>query len=144
MRTLITTTAFVVVITIIYAAAATRAQTVVVTARDCAAMAQYVPDPSVEYRPGVDVAGNKVAPADLGGGTHIELPKEFQIPITVDLQKRLGIPADPTQYQTDKFQIGTVSYKDGRAYFNGQSLQDQDTALLSELCQKQLRAVRTP
>jgi hypothetical protein len=140
MRTLITTTAFVVVITIIYAAAATRAQTVVVTAQDCAALAHYVPDASVDYKPGVDVASNKVVPADVGGGTHVELPKEFQIPITVDLQKRLGIPVDPNQYQTDQFRIGTVTYKDGRAYFNGQPLQDEETARLSELCQKQLRA----
>jgi len=144
MRTLITTTAFVVVITIIYAAAATRAQTVVVAAHDCTALAQYVPDPSVDYKPGVDVEGRKVAPADLGGGTPVELPKEFQIPITVDLQKRLGIPADPNQYQTDKFQVGTVTYKDGRAYFNGQPLQNDETARLSELCQKQLRDARAP
>jgi len=144
MRTFVTTTAFVLVITIIYAAAASRAQTVVVTARDCTALAQYVPDRSVDYKPGVDADGKPVVPADLGGGTRIELPKEFQIPITVDLQKRLGIPVDPNQYQTDQFKIGTVTYKDGRAWFNGQPLQDEETARLSELCQKQLRAARTP
>lgn len=140
MRTLITTAAFVAVITIIYAAAATRAQTVVVTERTCAALAQYVPDPSVDFKPGVDVDGAPVVPADVGGGVKINLPKEFHIPITVDLQKRLGIPVDPNQYQTDQFRIGTVTYKDGRAYFNGQPLQDDAAAQLSALCQQRMHA----
>lgn len=142
MRTFVTTTAFVAVITIIYAAAATRAQTVVVSGSACAALAQYVPDPSIDYKSGVDVDGQPVEPADLGGGVRIDLPKEFQIPITVDLQKRLGIPVDPSQYQTDQFRIGTVTYKDGRAYFNGQPLQDEAAAELSALCQQQMQARR--
>lgn len=142
MRTFITTAAFVAVITIIYAAAVTRAQTVVVTESACAALARYVPDGSVDYKPGVDADGHPVVPADLGGGVKADLPKEFQIPITVDLQKRLGIPVDPNQYQTDHFQIGTVTYKDGRAWFNGQPLQDEAAAQLSDLCQKQLHTKR--
>jgi hypothetical protein len=142
MRTFVTTAAFVAVITIIYAAAATRAQTVVVSGSTCAALARYVPDPSVDYKPGMDADGQPVAPADLGGGVRIDLPKEFQIPITVDLQKRLGIPVDPNQYQTDQFRIGTVTYKDGRAYFNGQPLQDEAAAELSALCQQQMQARR--
>ena len=32
---------------------------------DCAALVAHVPDDDVAYRPGVDVRGNKVAPADL-------------------------------------------------------------------------------
>jgi hypothetical protein len=139
MRTFISTAVFVAVITVIYAAAVTRAQTLVVTESACAALARYVPDPSVDYKPGVDVDGRPVTAADLGGGTKLDLPAEFQIPITVDLQKRLGIPADPGQFQTDQFRIGTVTYKDGRAWFNGQPLQDEAAAQLSELCQQQMR-----
>lgn len=141
MRTFVTTLCFVLVITIIYAAAATRAQTVVVSVTDCAGLARHVPAADVAYRPGVDVDGKDVAPADIGGGVKIELPKEFEIPITVDLQKKLGIPSNPALFQTDHFKVGTVTYRDGRAYFNGQPLQDEEAARLSELCQQQLRAV---
>ena len=140
MRAVVTTVAFVLVISIIYAAAATRAETVVVTAADCAALAQHVPDADVSYKPGTDADGKPVAPADLGGGIRIETPATFEIPITVDLRQKLGIPPDPTQFQTDQFTVGTVTYRDGQAFFNGQPLQDEESARLSELCQRQLRA----
>lgn len=140
MRTFVTTIGFVLVITIIYAAAVTRAQTVVVTVTDCAGLARHVPASDVSYQPGLGVDGKDVVPADVGGGLRIEIPKEFDIPITVDLQKKLGIPANPSLFQTDHFRVGTVTYRDGRAYFNGQPLQDEEAARLSELCQQQLRA----
>lgn len=139
MRTFLTTTAFLLAISIIYAAAASRAQTVVIAASDCAALARHLPEPDVAYSPGVDAEGRAVEPADIGGGIQLAMPREFEIPITLDLQKRLGIPPDPAQYQTDQFRIGTVTYKDGRAWFNGQPLQDEDTARLSALCQQQMR-----
>ena len=138
MRTAITTAAFVLAISIIYAAAVVRAQVVQVTAQTCADLVRYRPAPDVAYKPGVDAEGRPVAPADLGGGVSIALPKTFEIPITVDLQRLLGIPADPALFQTDQFRVGTVTYADGRAYFNGQQLQDEAATELSDLCQRRL------
>ncbi|NKB21976.1 MAG: hypothetical protein GKS01_15900 [Alphaproteobacteria bacterium] len=139
MRSFITTAIFCFAIIIVYSASA---QTVTVTKEDCARLVQHVPNQGVAYRPGVDAYGRKVIPADLGGGLRIKAPKEFSIPITMDLQKLLGLPVDPNFFQTQNFTVGTVNFKNGRAYFNDQPLQNEQAAKLSELCQKRMSAGR--
>lgn len=135
MRTFVSTAALIVAIILIYSA---DAQTVKITESDCSNFVRHVPANDVAYKPGVDAKGRAVVPADLGGAPQIKVPTEFSIPITVDLQKRLGIPADPNSFQTQNFAIGTVTWKDGRGYFNGQPLQNEDAARLSALCQERL------
>jgi hypothetical protein len=56
----------------------------------------------------------------------------------MDLQKSLGIPVDPSKFQTQNFTVGTVKFQNGRAYFNDQPLQSEQAAKLSSLCQKRL------
>lgn len=124
-----------IVVGLFFCAGSLPAQTIVLTEAQCAGLVQHQPAADVAYKPGVDVKGRAVAPADLSA-SQIALPKEYSIPITVDLQKRLGIPADPNQYQTSDFTVGTVTLKEGRAYFNGKPLQDDSTARLAALCQK--------
>ncbi|MCH9011461.1 MAG: hypothetical protein IIA68_00175 [Proteobacteria bacterium] len=109
--------------------------TVAITRADCARLVAHVPAPDVAYRPGVDVYGREVAPADLGGAPRIELPETILIDIEIDLQARFGIPADPTQYDPDA-EVGEVAYRDGRFTFNGQPLQDQAQAELAARCQE--------
>src|SRR5690606_14696963 len=58
---------------------------------DCRLLVKHVPSPDVAYRPGVDVNGDPVAPADLDGGYRVALPGTVRIPITVLLQERFGI-----------------------------------------------------
>ena len=139
MRTFLSTAALLVAIILIYSA---DAQTVTIKAEDCAQFVQHVPVSDVAYKPGVDVHGRAVAPADLGGSVAIDLPKEFSIPITVDLQKRLGIPVDPNQFQTQNFTVGTVVWRDGQGFFNGQPLQSEESARLAALCQEQFGPAR--
>ncbi len=114
------------------------ADTVTITRDGCAALERYQASADVEYKPGVDVDGNAVAPADLNGGVPpIEMPSEIVISITSLLQSKFGIPADPNSYKPEAY-IGTVTVKpDGRAYFNGQPLQDDAAYELAQLCQKQ-------
>ncbi len=127
------------------APATARAETITVTAETCAALAEYLPAPDVAYRPGVDVNGNPVAPADLGGTPQIEVPQDFTIAITVEIARVLGIPAfpDPARPQDDTYKpeanIGIVTYKDGRFAFNGQPLQSDAEAALARLCERQAR-----
>ncbi len=139
MRGFVTTAIFCFAILIIYSAGA---QTVTVMAADCTRLVTYTPSNDVTYRPGVDVYGRKVAPADLNGGLQINMPTEFSIPITVDLQKSLGLPVDPNKFQTRNFTVGTVKFKNGRACFNDQPLQSEEAAKLSGLCQKQMTTKR--
>jgi len=139
MRTVLSTTALLIAIILIYTA---DAQTVTIKAEDCAQFVKHVPAADVAYRPGVDVAGRKVVPADLDGGVNLDLPEAYAIPINVDLQKRLGIPVDPAQYQTRDFTVGTVTWRDGQGFFNGQPLQSEESARLAALCQARLDTAR--
>jgi hypothetical protein len=128
----------------ILAAVPAFAQTITITREGCAALQQYVPAPDVDYRPGVDVDGNAVAPADLNGSPQIKIPDEIAIAITVLLQRKLGIPANPADYKPEAY-IGTVVVKpDGRVYFNNQPLQDDAAFELAQLCQKQGGAPNPP
>ena len=136
MRSAIGTVGFLLLIGLIYQAA--EAQLVTITGQDCASLVRHVASDDTAYKPGVDVDGKPVVPADLGSAQAVELPKEFSIPVTVDLQRRLGVPPDPNQYQTQNFTVGTVTWKDGAAWFNGRPLQDEESRRLSEACQKRL------
>ncbi len=109
--------------------------TVAITRADCARLVEHVPGPDMAYRPGVDVYGQEVAPADLGGALRIELPETVLIDIEVDLLQRFGIPANEVLFDTDA-EVGEVAYRDGRFTFNGQPLQDQAQAELAARCQE--------
>ena len=125
------------------AGAAAGAETVTITEQSCAQLTRHVPRADVEYRPGTDVMnGKKVVPADLNDTPPIKVPENFTIAITVELAHTLGIPAfpDPAHPERDLYKpeanIGTVEYKDGHVTFNGQPVQNDAEAALSELCQK--------
>ncbi len=111
---------------------------VAITRADCARLVAHVPAPEVAYRPGVDVYGREVAPADLGGAARIELPETILIDIEIDLLQRFGIPASPALYDPDA-EVGEVAYRDGRFTFNGQPLQDEAQAELAARCQEIVR-----
>ncbi len=123
----------------LFAAAPARAHEekveVAITRADCARLIEHVPAPDVAYQPGVDAYGRAVAPADLNGDTAIQVPETLHIPIEIDLQERLGIPADPALYESD-IPIGEVVYRNGRLTFEGRPLQDQAAAELSRRCQE--------
>lgn len=106
---------------------------VTVTEGQCRALTAHVPAPDVAYQPGTDVMGRPVAPADLPGGSRIALPDSFDIPITVDLGDRYGIPADPSLFDGE-VQVGTVTLQDGRLYFNGQPLTPEDEQAIAYAC----------
>ncbi len=108
---------------------------VTISKADCARLVEHVPAPDVAYQPGVDAYGREVAPADLNGGTQIQVPETLRIPIEIDLLDRFGIPANPALYESD-IPIGEVIYRDGRLTFEGQPLQDDAAAELSRRCQK--------
>ena len=111
---------------------------ITISKADCDRLAVYQPAPDVAYQPGVDANGRPVTPADLNGGTQIAVPETIRIPIEIDLFDRFGIPANPDQYEADA-EVGEVIYRNGRAYFNDQPLQDETAAELAALCQKIVR-----
>ncbi|MGB0631529.1 MAG: hypothetical protein ACPGRZ_12630 [Alphaproteobacteria bacterium] len=98
------------------------AATVTVTRDDCRHIVAHSADASVAYKPGVDVNGRPVAPADLGGGFAVKPPETFSMDINIDLQERFGLPANKGQYMGE-IKAGKVEIrKDGRAFYHGQEL----------------------
>jgi len=111
---------------------------------DCARLARHYPADDVTYRPGSDVRGKPVVPADLNGdpngGGGLILPDAVVIPIEVDLFERYGIPANSANFKGDIF-IGevVVDVASGRATFNGQPLESDAEAELAARCQRIVR-----
>ncbi len=110
-------------------------QTVTVSQTDCLELVKHVPAADVVYEPGVDVHGRPVVPADIGGSLQVTPPKDFTIDITVRLDKRFGIPATADLYQPEA-NIGVVTIKGNKAYFNGQPLATESIDELAEICRK--------
>jgi hypothetical protein len=109
---------------------------VAISRRDCEQLARHEPAPDVTYQPGVDVHGRPVAPADLGGGSQIDLPEVIYIPIEVLVQDRFGIPANSVLYDATAL-VGVVSVKGNQVYFEDQLLGDPEVAALEEACREQ-------
>lgn len=119
-------------------AAAQQSVTVTITEDDCTRLVEHVPADDVAYRAGVDVDGAAVTPADLGGGTNIPAPKEIEIPIQLDLQAKMGVPANPGLYQTKDTTVGIAVWREGRVWYNGEPLGDPETARIAALCRETL------
>jgi hypothetical protein len=113
---------------------------IVVSSSNCEAIAHVNDAPGVAYTPGIDVDGNAIAPADLAGGSTVlnQALASAPIKITVDLQKRFGIPANSRLFQ-DEAQIGYVTVQDGKAYLDGQPLNVAEQGLLATACRERRR-----
>lgn len=110
---------------------------VIISKNDCARLVAHQPSPDVTYKPGVDVHGRPVAPADLPGGVQVAVPEEIAIDLTVDIQRRYGISSNSPLFRSE-VRVGTVVVKpDGSATFEGQPLTSPEQQALSTLCQKQ-------
>lgn len=107
-------------------------ETVVVSQADCMRVVRHVPAPDVAYKPGVDVHGRAVAPADLAGAPQLPLPETFSFDINIDMSKYLT----GTTLGTRDMKVGTVTYDiaSGRLTFNGQPLTDADERAIAEAC----------
>jgi hypothetical protein len=107
---------------------------VVISSTLCGALGAPPPDvPGPNYVPGVDAAGKPVAPADLpSAGPPLDLDN-FPIEVKAKLAGRFGVPPGGAPYGA-KAIIGYVTVHDGRAYFNGAPLAEDDQAALAAAC----------
>ncbi|MDD5586508.1 MAG: hypothetical protein PHY92_06075 [Alphaproteobacteria bacterium] len=105
----------------------------------CRALVKHVPDADVTYRPGVDVNGRPVAPADLPGSADFQVQNPISIPLTADLMKFLNFPADSFPFNTmgrTDINLGTLTVDGGRVLYNGQPLTSDQQDNLAVLCLK--------
>ncbi len=82
-----------------------------------------------DYRPGVDVDGNPVAPADLSR-SEASLPlANFPVELAIRLRTKSagGAPVGDLV-------LGQIAVRDGHAYFNGAPLDPAGAAALASAC----------
>ena len=88
--------------------------------------------PGAEYRPGVDVNGDAVAPADLPAAP-AATPENFPIEIGPPLQRRYGVAGAALFHGKT---LGVVTMHDGRAYLNGEPLRDGEREMMLAACRE--------
>ncbi len=128
MRILLTATA----IFLATMAGAQAQATVKVSEKDCSRLVKHVASADVNYRPGVDVRGNSVAPANLNSGARIGMPDDFSFPLTLDLSERLGLPSDIMAEPV----LGEIKVSGGKVTFNGEPLTSGEQSELAQKCQR--------
>lgn len=94
----------------------------------------------VEYRPGVDVNGRAVVPAEGPGGAldpsaARRMLDVIRIPITVDLAKRMGLGGGGTKFGGE-ITLGEVTLRNGQVYLDGAPLTRSEQQGIIDACRK--------
>ena len=115
-----------------------------VTSDDCTTIAAHQPADDVAYRPGVDVEGNDVAPADLNSTGRIDYnADDIVISIGNPLIATDGVLGDQDAFvagggRIDVFgadlEVGYVTLRDGEVYFNGRRITGSQRRAIAAAC----------
>lgn len=104
---------------------------VVISSTLCAALGAPPPGvPGADYVPGVDAEGKPVAAADLPGASPPLPLDDFPVEVKAKLP---GVPPAGATWR-GRAVIGYVTARDGRAYFNGAPLAEDDQAAIAAAC----------
>ncbi len=98
----------------------------------CARAVRGLATGGADYKPGVDVYGRPVAPADLQPGLRVEPPKVIEFPIDLDLAKRMGFNAQG--HYEGKIAVARVRIEGNRITVDGQEIVADDGAALIAAC----------
>ncbi len=119
--------------------------TIYVTRDDCAMLQQHQPSPDVTFRPGVDVNGKYVAPADLPGTDYSNLlPDTIKFDVLANPLTYGGGAGNQALNQVPGRFLNTampvahvaVDLKTGDVTLNGQPLSGVQTKTLRDACRK--------
>ncbi len=119
--------------------------TIYVTRDDCAMLQQHHPSADVTYRPGVDVHGKYVAPADLPGTDYSNiLPDTIHFDVMANPLTYGGAASNqaltqvPGRYANTAMPVAhvDVDLRTGDVMLNGQPLSGVQTKALEEACRK--------
>jgi len=115
-------------------------QSLYVTRQDCKQLVAHHPDPGVEYKPGVDVHGRYVAPADLPGQPTIDLPDKIQFDLRLNplayAPSQGNAPSGALSNTNTNLGHVEVDLLSGAAKFNGHALDGEQTRIVTEACRK--------
>lgn len=111
---------------------------VVITRAQCRELQRHEPRDDVTYKPGVDVRGKPVAPADLGGGSTLGLTDELSFDLTVRLADFLRQPP-PRGISESIARLGRVAVRGNDVTFNDMPMTGPAVAEIVALCRAQVR-----
>lgn len=114
-----------------------------ISKQDCRWLSVHVPADDVAYKPGVDVRGKAVAPADLSSSTRLQLQDQILLDLNIPLGFFLGRTAAGRLADAD-VNAGQVSLdtSTGQVSYNGQPLSDQGRRGLAAACRAMDKAKR--
>lgn len=109
-----------------------------VTGVDCRRLfVTHQPSADVAYKPGVDVHGKPVAPADLNPAPQIKVPETVAFDVAVDL-RRFGVPQTSPLFQPSvKLGEVRVDVLTGKTLYNGEAIGNPEIEALREACKAQ-------
>lgn len=111
----------------------------------CRYATRHVPDADVVYKPGMDMHGNKVVPADIAPPIDYHIEDSLYLRLTLDAAKAFGLKVPPIPTVTPgnnpnvpsvmgEIVAGYITFKQGKAYLNGQPLDAAAERQLAVLC----------
>ncbi len=104
-----------------------------ITKSDCIRLVEHHPSVDVAYRPGVDVRGGKVVPADVDASPNLRniVPQVLEFSIALNPLK-----GGAARFGETSLAVGTVGFdmKSRRATFNGKPLTRSETRRISKKC----------
>jgi hypothetical protein len=120
--------------------AASADQQLYVTRQDCKQLVAHRPDPGVEYKPGTDVHGKYVTPADVPGQESFSLPDKIEFDLRLNplayAPQQGNVPAGALQNSTANLGHVEVDLLSGQAKLNGHALDGEQTRIVAEACRK--------
>jgi len=120
--------------------AGTADQELYVTRQDCKNLVTHHPDPGVEYKPGVDVHGKYVAPADLPGQQSFTLPDKIEFDLKLNplayAPSQGNAPAGSFSNTGTNLGHVEIDLGSGQAKLNGHALDGEQTRIVTEACRK--------
>jgi hypothetical protein len=105
----------------------------VVNEADCRLIERHAPAPDVAYRPGVDVRGEPVVPADASPYGQIATPQQVAIDLSLPLRSLGQSPARLGEAEARLGQV-VVDLATNQLTYNGQPLADPELAQLIAAC----------
>ncbi|MBE7637582.1 hypothetical protein GUA87_12055 [Sneathiella sp. P13V-1] len=108
------------------------------TQKECQRIQKHVARNDVTYKPGVDVYGKPVTPADVNTTPTIQFD-EIVIDLSLPLQDLFSAGNPPKdELKNAEVKVGTIRYDllKGKFFFNGQELADPALNAIAEECQK--------
>ena len=123
-------------------------QIILVIPEQCQLLPPHIPDDNVNYKPGKDVMGRDVVPADIAGGANaFGLGQNgYSFYMIHDALKgsnaaeKFGL----TGSQEGRIILGQITVRDGDVLWNGNSLREADRNSIYMLCNAERRGKKRP